>query len=128
MLRWLLLLSLISRTASASSPWWCAGEAIDSAPEGMTDDEVKAMALEQEAAALRARKEAVARGKGPRVTEKLVEAAMIKARDEAHDRYHLRQMQEAGMAGEEAAELIPVQALLPAGVVARMMEKEKQNG
>lgn len=127
MLRWPLLLAMLIRTASTSSPWWCAGEALDSVPEGMTTDEVKAMQLEQEAAALRARNEARARGKGPRVIEKLVESAIRKARDEAHDRFHSRQLQDALMQGEEAAELVPVQALMPAGIVAKMMkEKDRE--
>lgn len=118
MLRWLLLLA-------TTSLWWCSGEAVDSMPEGTTEEEMELMRLEQERAAIEARQLARARGKGPQVTEKLVEAAMIKARDEAHDRVHARQLQERLSPAEEA-ELVPVQALMPAGVVAKMMQQEKE--
>lgn len=128
MLRWLLLLALISRAASAAGRWWCSGEAIDSMPEGTTEEELELLRLQQEQAAIETRKLARARGKGPVVTEKLVEAAMIKVRDEAHDRVHLRQMDEALNGGAEAAELVPVQAMMPAGIVAKMMEQEKNRG
>lgn len=126
MLRLLLLLALASRTASAASRWWCSGTAIDSMPEGTTEEELELMRLEQEQAAIKARQEARARGKGPIVTEKLVEAAMIKARDVAHDRVHARQLAERINPPEEA-ELVPVQALMPAGVVRKMMESSKEN-
>lgn len=118
MLRWLLLLA-------ASRLWWCSGEAIDSMPEFSTEEELALLQLEQQKAEIEARASAKARGLGPMVTEKLVEKALIQARDEAHDRVHLRQMQEAQGFGEGEEEMVPVQALMPAGVVARMMEKEK---
>lgn len=128
MLRWLLLLALTYRTASASSPWWCTGEhdKIDAMPEYATDEERELLAIEQRKAAIEATGKARAAGKGPLVTAKLVEAAMIKARDEAHDRVHLRVNQEA-LAPPEREALVPVEALLPAGVVADMMQKKEQN-
>lgn len=130
MLRWLLLLAAMSRTASASSPWWCTGDhdKIDAMPEYATDEERELMALEQRKAAIAATAAARAAGKGPLVTAKLVEAAMIKVRDEAHDRVHLRVNNEA-LAPAEREQLVPVEALLPAGVVADMMQqKEKSRG
>lgn len=126
MLRWLLLLALTARTIALTDRWWCSGEAIDSMPEFTTDEERALMELEQQKAAIEARAEAKARNLGPMVTTKLVEKAMIKARDEAHDRVHLRQMQEAQITEGEGAELVPVQALMPAGVVAKMMQSEKE--
>lgn len=119
MLRWLLLLA-------ASRLWWCSGEAVDSMPEFSTEEEILLLQLEQQKAEVEARAAAKSRGLGPIVTEKLVEKALIEARDAAHDRAHLRQMQEAGLMEGEGAEMVPVQALMPAGVVAKMMQSEKE--
>lgn len=129
MLRWLLLLAAMSRTVSASSPWWCTGDhdKIDAMPEYATDEERELLAIEQRKAAIEATATARAAGKGPLVTAKLVEAAMIKARDVAHDRVHLRVNKEAASPAERE-QMIPVEALLPAGVVADMMQKEKSRG
>lgn len=122
MLRWLLLLA----TASASSLWWCTGhdDKVDAMPEFSTDEEREMLRLAQEIRAIEVRAEAKARGKGPLVTEKLVEAELIKLRDEAHDRVHLRQNEEA-LAPADMEQLVPVQALLPAGMVLGQTTKEK---
>jgi len=127
MLRWLLLLTTLLRMATASSPWWCAGEELDSMPEGATEEEIAAMLAEQKIVEQKTRTWAQEKGKGPLVTEKLVEAAKRKVRDESHDRVHLRQMQGGDIEAEEA-ELVPIQAMMPAGVVARMLEKEQNRG
>lgn len=95
-------------------------------PEGATEEEIQRMLAEQQVVEQKTRAWAAEKGKGPLVTEKLVEAAKRKVRDESHDRVHLRQMQGIGNEAEEA-ELVPIQAMLPAGMVARMMEKENQN-
>jgi hypothetical protein len=94
-------------------------------PEFSTEDEKLLLQLEQQKAEVEARATAKARGLGPKVTEKLVEKALIEARDAAHDRAHTRHLNEALRPPEEA-ELVPVQALLPAGVAAKMMQSEKE--
>lgn len=129
MLRWLILLALASRTASGVSLGWCTGahDKVDAMPEFATEEERELLAIEQRKAAIEATAQARKMERGPLVTAKLVEAAMIKARDEAHDRVHLRVTQEAA-APPEREQMIPVEALLPAGVVADMIQKEKNRG
>lgn len=111
---WLLLFTLL-----AASPWWCTGEdaAVDSMPDGATPEEREALRIALENAEKATRRTAKKLGRGPLVTQKMVEAAQIKARNEAHDRYHARLLDEQRNGPAELEELVPVQALLPAKLV-----------
>lgn len=121
MLRWFALLALAVTT---SSPWWCSGEAEDAMPEGATDIERAAMLIEQRAAELAARRKAKRLGKGPAVTEAMAKAARIRARDEAHDRFHLSALQPK-IEGEFEFEVL---AAVGAPQRAALRNKEKNRG
>ncbi len=97
-MRLLLLLASLVHTGL----WWCTGKALDSTPDFASEAERAQMLADQEKAAIRTRRDARERGKGPRVTEKLIEAAMLRVRDEAHDRMHRRQ--QSGYPAVEALE------------------------
>lgn len=125
MLRWLLLLATLIRTASSTRSFWCTGEkheAIDHMPAFSTREERELMLLQQEVAATEARALARSRGKGPLVTQRLVEQAKIKVRDEAHDRAHARLLAELGQE-QGAVEEVPLPATV-AQALKRMEQKQ----
>lgn len=89
---------------------WCSGqkhEAIDWMPADATVQEREQLAYTLDQAARRGAKMAQQMGKGPRVMAELIKREQTKARDEAHDRYHLRKMNEALGVQQEQEEPVP---------------------
>lgn len=133
MTRWLWLLASLTATAIASSPWWCTGEKhnVRSLPKGATKQDEEELALALELAELEARNQARRLDKGPQVTLKMIEAAQMRARDEAHDRFHLRQIEKLKTERELQAYAdsmgVPVEALVEATALPGPGQKAARN-
>ena len=81
-----------------------------STPDGMTDDEVELLEQEVNLARRKAMQKAEAAGRGRNSVEMAGHKAALEAKKAAHDRFHLRQLQEQQAAQGEDAEAIPITA------------------
>lgn len=124
MIRLLLLLLYFT----ATSPRWCTGKdaPVDSMPDSATAEEIAELKIALQLAKVEAKAKAKSLGRGPLVTAKMVEAAQFKARDEAHDRHHARLLDEQVNGPAEMEQLVPVQALLPAGLVLGQQQQQRK--